>query len=85
MSQIPEVKISNSGAWALFQAGEAWMAWEVAQELEAVGHPFMARVYRIFAIEQARCALPFLEDLARRGVGQVLHQRMVEIIEGGKP
>lgn len=83
---MTEVKISNSEAWALFQAGQAWMAWEVAQELEAVDHPFMAMVYRKYAIEQARYALPFLEDLSREGVGQVLHQRMVEILEaGGKP
>lgn len=78
---MSQIKISNSEAWALFQAGQAWMAWEMARELETLNHSQMARVYRKFAIEMARYALPFLEDLARQGVGQVLHQRMVEIIE----
>lgn len=79
---MSQIKISNSEAWALFQAGQAWMAWEMARELETLDHPHMTRVYRKFAIEMARYVLPFLEDLSRQGVGQVLHQKMVEILEG---
>lgn len=82
--KLPEFKlVGESWLWALFQAGVAWMAWEMAGELEGLDHPHLAGVYRKYAREMARYARPFLEELARAGMGQLLYRRIMEILRGG--
>lgn len=85
MEKIPEIKFfGESWAWALFQAGEAWMAWEAADDLEGLGHPHLAGVYREYACKMAQLARPFVEELARHNVARVIHQRVSAILNLSK-
>lgn len=84
MERIPEVKLFGEyWAWALFQAGQAWMAWQFADELDELDHHHLAGVYRKYARQLARNALPFAEELARHGVARDIHSRISSILESG--